>query len=211
MLYSYSNQANCSNVVTLPFHVKRYRTVDKYAWMAKVASPFGVSVLMDADVLIQCTRREIQEKLGRHKIILSAERNQYPVKTKDKTPGYINSGVIIGSKKEFVKLASDMRRMPRFPSCKLRSSNVSLVEDQLCLQSINERVPRPVDWNSELILNLYALDIKRELRFVNGSWIYRGHKPCFIHSNGHKWPMRMLCSTTPHMCLCHSITKKYHF
>lgn len=212
MLYTYSNNANCSSRVALPDSIQHYRTVDKYGWMASVASR-DVSVLMDTDVVVQCTREEIVQKLGTRRILLGMERNQYPVKTQEgrRRAGHINSGVIVGYGREFERLAREMTAMPGFPRCKLANSTTVRVEDQLCLQSLNEKIPRAIDWNSTLVLSLYGINVRRDLRLRNGSWTYRGRRPCFLHSNGYKWPMQMMCSKTPERCLCHSKTKKFQF
>ena len=213
LLYTYSNRATCSPSVVLPNASQPYRTVDKYGWMASVASRDEVSVLMDTDVVVQCTREEIVRRLGARRILLGVERNQYPVKTQQgrRQAWHVNSGVIVGYGDEFERLAREMKAMAGFPGCKLANSTKVRVEDQLCLQSLQEKIPRPIDRNSTLVLSLYGIDVRRAMLLRNGSWTYRGRKPCFVHSNGYKWPMQMMCSKTPERCLCHSKTKKFQF
>ena len=165
-------------------------------------------MLIDSDVLVQCSEEEIEKRMGNRQILLGVEKNQYPVKTKNNMSRYINSGVIVGNKHEFKKLYEDMKNMHYFPGCKLKNSNKTKICDQLCLQSVNEIHPRPLDWDSKIILNTYALDLSK-MKFNNGKWSYKDNYPCFIHSNGYKWPMRMLCSKSRSNCHCHS--NKFHF
>ena len=119
--------------------------VYKYDWMlqesvtARSGDPHWLGLLMDTDVLIQCSAAELRHRFERLKIplVIGGERRWFPIPRKARDPFgpslnfswrdryemrhtrqyYPNSGLLMGTAEGFEMLGRAVHATPRFPCC----------------------------------------------------------------------------------------------
>ena len=171
-------------------------------------------LLLDTDVIIQCSAAELRERFARlgSPLVIGGEFQWWP--KRDKTfdpwspqpPPYIrypNSGMLAGTRAGFAALEASFQAMPRYPCCakfsKGKSTGTCHIDDQHCLQSallLSRNAshsaatdPPALEWtidaNASLFLNLLGVS-DAELVRRNGRCVYTatGTSPCVMHSNG---------------------------
>ena len=189
----------------------------KYQWLLAttkrepgVAEPW---LLMDTDVVIQCTGAELRRRFEAFDspLVIGAEFQWWPKRDKlalargvDPWPvqpppylRYPNSGLLAGTRAGYDQLERAFRdSSPRYPCCPRVHNGTRMnkchIDDQHCLQAAlllarSPAVSYKLDAKASLFLNLNGIKPDQLVRAPDGSgcvYLPTGTKPCVFHSNG---------------------------
>lgn len=198
-----------------PFHAKFAGLQGwKYQWLASETASAAHAepwLLLDTDVVVQCSGAEIRERFDRFGVplVVGAEFNWWPKRDKlalargaDPWPPqppphlrYPNSGLLAGTRAGYAQLEAAFKASsPRYPCCpKMHNGSASAkchIDDQHCLQTAlllsGALVRYALDSRASLFLNLNGVAPTQLVKGADGRCVYAptGTTPCVFHSNG---------------------------
>uniref|UniRef100_A0A7S3AZ21 PLOD1-3-like GT domain-containing protein n=1 Tax=Haptolina ericina TaxID=156174 RepID=A0A7S3AZ21_9EUKA len=191
---------------------KTLAATQKYAWVVSKSATARRDkllrrnrrpiLLVDTDVIFQCSAAEILERFHRFNtsLVVGAEARLWPMSVppsqEDPWPRpthatslrYPNSGMIMGTAATFSRLESVLRNLHGFPCCRpLPDERRCILGDQGCLQAalLSGQISYSLDTTGSLFLNAHGVR-KKDLAPRAGRVVYTptGRTPCILHSNG---------------------------
>ena len=211
-----------------PYHARfAAHQAFKYQWLAGLTGLAAESasasagtgafaepwLLLDTDVIIQCSAAELRERFAKlgSPLVIGGEFQWWPKRDKAHDPWrpqpppgirYPNSGMVAGTRAGFASLERAFKAMPRYPCCakfsKGKPTGACHIDDQHCLQAallergdvdvvggVDSSLAWTLDANASLFLNMLGV-ADADLVQRDGRCFYAptGTFPCVMHSNG---------------------------